>query len=130
MGDENLAEELLSFCQSASYYCGLASERIFEAVLAILKEGGTLETEGVIPRLSQEEDRQLFMRILYENVEPLSHDHFVNCLDALKRHYLEKEKIALQHQIKDAESRRDMLQLKELLQDQQKLTRQLADLSH
>ncbi|MGB7622842.1 MAG: toprim domain-containing protein, partial [Terriglobia bacterium] len=130
MGDENLAKELLSFCQSASYYGGLASERIFEAVLITLKEDEFLDTDRVLSRLTSEEDRELFMRILYENVEPLSHDHFVNCLDALKRHYLEREKIALQHQIRDAESRRDMVQLKELLQNQQKLTRELADLSH
>jgi DNA primase len=130
MGDENLAKELLSFCQSASYYCGLASERIFEAVLVALKEDEPLDTDRVLSRLTSEEDRELFMRILYENVEPLSHDHFVNCVEALKRHYLEREKIALQHQIRDAESRRDMVQLKELLQNQQKLTRELADLSH
>ena len=128
-GSENLATELLSFCQSASYYCGLASERIFEAVLSVLKEGGLLEPDGVITRLTEESDREMFMRILYENVEPLTHDHFVNCLDALKRHYLEREKVTLQNQIRDAESRRDVVQLQELLRNQQKLTRQLADLS-
>ncbi|MBZ5534603.1 MAG: DNA primase [Acidobacteriia bacterium] len=128
-GNENLATELLSFCQSASYYRGLASERIFEAVLGILREGEPLETDRVIARLTEENDREMFMRILYENVEPLTPDHFINCLDALKRHYWESERTALQNQIRDAESRRDMVQLQELLRNQQKLTRQLADLS-
>jgi len=128
--NENLARELLSFCGPASYYLGLASERLFEAVLEILKQGEPLEADRIISRLAQDTDRNLFMQILYEEVEPLTLEQFQGCLEALKRNFLERQKVALQSQIKDAESRRDTAQLQELLRSQQKLARQLANLSH
>jgi DNA primase len=127
---ENLAAELLSFCEAASYYNGLLSEHIFEAVLETLRQGGPLEPDEVLSRLAEEGDRELFLRILYEEVEPLSQEQFHSCLEAIKRFYLERERMTLQNQIKDAESRHDTAQLQQLLRSQQELVRELASLSH
>lgn len=128
-GQENLAQELLYFCASASYYRGLASEPIFEAILETLKQGEALNPEGVILRLPQEKDRELLMRVLYEEIEPLSPEQFASGLEALKRSYLERQRVTLQNQIKDAESRRDVAQLQELLRSHQEVVRQIAALS-
>jgi DNA primase len=128
--DENLAADLLSFCQNASYYRGFASEAVFEAVLETLRNGEMLDPERVQSRLPNENDRQLLMKILYMEPEPLPVGQFVNCLEALKRFYLERERQTLQNQIRDAESRHDAEQLQKLLRIQQELVRELAALNH
>jgi DNA primase len=127
--DENLASELLSFCQPASYYGGLASERIVKTVLDILGDQESLDAEKVASRLSQASDRELFMRILYEEVEPFTYEHFLMYLEGLKRDFLGKEKIVIQKQIKDAGSRGDEIELKKLLRTKQELDIQFAELS-
>lgn len=130
MEREDLAKELLSFCGAASYYTGLASEHIFEAILETLKVGQSLDLERVQGRLAQETDRELLMQILYQEVEPLSNEQFASCLEAIKRYYLERERATLQSRIRDAESRQDTAQLQQLLRSQQELARQLATLSN
>jgi DNA primase len=125
----DLANELLSFWEEASYHKGLASERIFEAILDALREE-ILDSEAVSSRLADEADRELLLRMLCEETEPLTYEIFMDSLEEMKRIYLEKERVRLQHQIKDAETRRDAAQLQQLLRTQQDLVRQLAALSH
>ncbi len=130
LNQKNLAEMLLSFCQTASYYRGLASERVFEAILETLKQDEGLEAEIISSRLSSDSDRELLMKVLYEERQALSEEQFESCLRTMERHYLEKERAALQNRIRDAEARHDTAQVQELLRTQQDLVRQIASLSH
>ncbi|MDD5542726.1 MAG: DNA primase [Acidobacteriia bacterium] len=125
----DFANELLSFWQEASYHRGLSSERVFEAVLEALGQE-VFDSEAVIAKLTEKTDQELLMRILCEETEPLTPEIFADCLGELKRIYLEKERVRLQHEIKAAETRRDASQLQELLRTQQELVRQLAALTH
>lgn len=120
---EELREPVATVLARESLHTGLATEKIFAALLGIIAAGGSPDPAAVAENLP-EQDKRLLYDILFEPEMDASWEEAESCLAVLRRRHLEIELAEVQSRI---EANPSPEELRALLARKQELRRGLAD---
>ncbi|HUI44075.1 MAG TPA: DNA primase [Terriglobia bacterium] len=125
--NEALADELLPALAEDGTLDGLATARVFLAILEVRRRGEKPDLTRMEDLLSPAEQR-LAYDCQFSAAEPLSREAALRCTQALRRRRMERRRDEVQADIRQAEKAGDPARLTELLKAKLKLAGELAQL--
>lgn len=128
LDSEELADEFLPKLIEDGDTAGLVTDGLFRRILSARSAGEKLELNQIEESLNPEEHRVAYEALL-QSSESSSRDDVSNCVRALRRRRLERERHVLQSEIQAAERDKDTPRLAKLLGDKANLAKELAKLA-
>jgi hypothetical protein len=123
---EDLREDLARVLEAGGQHRGLATERIFDALIAPALAGAAADPAVLAEALDEKDSRVLF-GILFEQGAEATQAEVDSCLGALQRRKIEDELSAIQKQLEEP---LEPAKLREWLGRKQRLQRELSNLDN
>ena len=128
LDSDELTDEFLPKLIEDGDTAGLVTDGLFRRMLSARGGGNKLDLGEIEESLNAEEKRLAYEALLQSGEAPSRND-VSNCVLALRRRRLERERHAIQNEIQAAERDRDLDRLAKLLEDKANLTKELSKLA-